>query len=169
MAVAPDEPVSGAAPAEDPAGRVRRHLELFGLADEIVHFAQSTKTAQMAADVMGCELGQIAKSLVFSVDGEPVLALVAGDRRGDADAIAHELGGESARLADQGTVARATGYGAGAVSPFALGPELDVLIDESLLRFEAVYPAAGTSSSMVRVPVARLPEVTGGRVAAIAR
>ena len=153
----------------DPAERVRRHLARFGLDEEIVYFECSTKTAQMAADAMGCELGQIAKSLVFSADGVPVVALVAGDRRGDASAIAAIMGADAAVLADPDAVLRATGYGAGAVSPFDLDPALPVLIDESLLRFEVVYPAAGTSASMVRVPSARLPETTGGRFAAIAR
>ncbi len=68
--------------------RVRSFLEQNGLLDRLVEFEQSTKTAQMAADAMGCDLGQIVKSLVFVVDDRPVLALVAGDRRGDGDAIA---------------------------------------------------------------------------------
>jgi len=153
----------------DPAERVRRHLARFGLDEAIVHFERSTKTAQMAADAMGCELGQIAKSLVFSVDGMPVVALVAGDRRGDGAAIAAVIGGRTAALADPDTVLHATGYGAGAVSPFGIDPAVPILIDESLLRFEIVYPAAGTSASMVRVPAALLPEVTGGRLAVVAR
>jgi prolyl-tRNA editing enzyme YbaK/EbsC (Cys-tRNA(Pro) deacylase) len=80
--------------------RVRTYLEAHGLADGLFEFEQSTKTAQEAADAMGCELGQIVKSLVFVVDGKPVVALVAGDRRGDTDAIAALLGGGKARFAD---------------------------------------------------------------------
>ena len=151
------------------AARVRTFLEARGLADGIVHFEESTKTAQMAADAMGCELGQIVKSLVFVVDETPVVALVAGDRRGDAGAIAHEIGGENAHFADADTVRSATGYAIGGVSPFDLPPDLTVLIDESLRRFEIVYPAAGTPSSMVRMTFEQLLEVTGGRVAPVGR
>jgi prolyl-tRNA editing enzyme YbaK/EbsC (Cys-tRNA(Pro) deacylase) len=151
------------------AARVRLFLEAHGLADEIVHFAESTKTAQMAADAMGCELGQIVKSLVFVVDETPVLALVAGDRRGDGEVIAREAGGSSARFADAETVREATGYAIGGVSPFDLPPDLLVLADESLGRYEIVYPAAGTPSSMVRMTFDRLLEVTGARLAAVGR
>jgi prolyl-tRNA editing enzyme YbaK/EbsC (Cys-tRNA(Pro) deacylase) len=151
------------------AARVRTFLEDHGLADEIVHFAESTKTAQMAADAMGCELGQIVKSLVFVVDETPVLALVAGDRRGDGAVIAHEAGGTSARFADAETVRTATGYAIGGVSPFDLPADLLVLADESLRRYEVVYPAAGTPSSMVRMTFDQLLVVTGARLAGVGR
>lgn len=151
------------------ADRVRTYLESHGLSDGIVHFEQSTKTAQMAADAMGCELGQIVKSLVFLVDDRPVLALVAGDRRGDTAAIAALVGGTSASFADAETVRSATGYAIGGVSPFDLPPELLVFIDDSLDRFDVVYPAAGTPSSMVRMTRAQLLDVSGGRVEHIAR
>lgn len=153
----------------DPVARVEAFLGERGLADGIVHFAESTKTAQLAADAMGCELGQIAKSLVFVVDGTPVLALVAGDRKGDAKAIARELGAGKARFADEGTVLAETGYPAGAVSPFDLPAELPVLVDESLQRFDVVYPAAGSASSMVRLTVRQLVDLTSGRVCSISR
>lgn len=149
------------------AERVRAFLEARSLADGLVHFEQSTKTAQMAADAMGCELGQIVKSLVVVVDGSPTLALVAGDRRGDLDAIAGLLGGAKARMADAEAVRSATGYAIGGVSPFDLPEELVVLVDDSLARFETVYPAAGTPSSMVRMRYADLLEVSRGRVARI--
>lgn len=151
------------------ADRVRAFLEAHGLADGLVVFEQSTKTAQMAADAMGCDLGQIVKSLVFVVDGiQPVVALVAGDRRGDGDAIAREMGGQRADLADAETVRAATGYAIGGVCPFDLPEDLPVLVDESLLRYEVVYPAGGTPDSMVRMSRERLIELTGGRVSAIA-
>lgn len=149
------------------AERVRAYLDAHGLSDGILTFEQSTKTAQMAADAAGCELGQIVKSLVFTVDDRPVVALVAGDRRGDADAIAAQLGGVSARFADADTVREATGYAIGGVSPFDLPADLPVLFDDSLERFAQVYPAAGTPTSMVRMGRARLVELTGARLARI--
>ncbi|MBF4510302.1 MAG: YbaK/EbsC family protein [Aeromicrobium sp.] len=162
--------MSGTRPGPGPSGsaaRVRAALAHIGLADAIVHFDRSTKTAAMAAEVMGCDLGQIAKSLVFVVDGRPVLALVAGDRRGDTAAIAREAGGISASFADADTVRSATGYAIGGVSPFDLPEDVLVLVDESLGRFEIVYPAAGTPSSMVPMSFQQLLDVSGGRVAPI--
>ncbi|MDZ4180988.1 MAG: YbaK/EbsC family protein [Coriobacteriia bacterium] len=153
--------------AKGSAARVREVLIEHGLAEEIVTFEQSTKTAQMAADAMGCELGQIVKSLVMVADGRPVVALVAGDRRGDASAIAAEVGATAARMADADTVREATGYAIGGVSPFALPASLIVLVDDSLERFDVVYPAAGTPQSMVRMPRQLLLDIAGGRVARI--
>jgi Cys-tRNA(Pro) deacylase len=147
--------------------RVRSYLEARGLAGGLFEFEQSTKTAQEAADAMGCELGQIVKSLVFVVDGAAVLALVAGDRRGDTDAIAALVGGKKARFADPETVRSATGYAIGGVSPFDLPAELPVFADSSLARFEVVYPAAGTPASMVRMDRAELFELAGATVADI--
>jgi prolyl-tRNA editing enzyme YbaK/EbsC (Cys-tRNA(Pro) deacylase) len=150
--------------------RVTAYLAGHGLADRVIHFDdRSTKTSQLAADAVGCELGQIVKSLVFVADGTPVLALVAGDRRGDAGAIAHELGAKAASFADADTVRSATGFAIGGVSPFDLPAALIVLVDDSLVRFDEVYTAGGTPSSMVRMDRERLFAIAGGRVARISR
>ncbi len=149
--------------------RVRVYLEERGLAEGLTEFEQSTKTAAQAAEAMGCELGQIVKSLVVLVDSQAVLALVAGDRRGDFDAIALEVGGTSVRMADADAVRAATGYAIGGVSPFDLSADLPVLIDESLMRYDTVFPAAGTPTSMVRMRRDRLLDLVGGRVARISR
>lgn len=150
--------------------RVTAYLAEHGLADRVISFDdRSTKTSQLAADAVGCELGQIVKSLVFVADGTPVLALVAGDRRGDGGAIAHEVGATSAAFAEADTVRSATGYAIGGVSPFDLPEDLAVLVDDSLLRFDEVYTAGGTPSSMVRMDRDRLFAIAGGRVARISR
>ena len=148
--------------------RVRAYLDTQGLTENICEFEQSTKTAAQAAEAMGCELGQIVKSLVVVVDGTTlVVALVAGDRRGDLDAIAAEAGGAKAKMADADTVRTATGYAIGGVSPFLLPESLPVFIDDSLERFEVVFPAAGTPSSMVRMCRDHLLGISRGRVARI--
>lgn len=156
-------------PVTDRSQRVRAVLEGHSLAGGIRCYDQTTGTAQAAADAVGCELGQIAKSIVFVADGVPLLAIVAGDRRGDAGAIAGIAGAREVKLADPATVLAATGYEVGSVSPFGLPSDMVVLIDESLQRFEIVLPAAGTSSSVVSLPLDRLIEITGGRVAGISR
>jgi Cys-tRNA(Pro) deacylase len=147
--------------------RVRAYLTEHLLDDQIIEFETPTKTAQQAADAAGCELGQIVKSLVFVVGDQPVLVLVAGDRRGDADAIAALMGGTEAHFADAETVRAATGYAIGGVSPFALPEGLPVLVDNSLERFETVYPAAGTPTSMVKLRRTDLLDLAGGRVACV--
>lgn len=150
--------------------RVRNFLAEYGLADSIVAFDdRSTKTCDLAAEAVGCEVGQIVKSLVFVADGRPVLALVAGDRRGDTAGIGELLGARSVHFADADTVRAATGYAIGGVSPYDLPSELTVLVDESLCRFDVVYTAAGTPSSMVRVGRDALFALAGGTVARISR
>jgi Cys-tRNA(Pro) deacylase len=148
--------------------RVRAYLDAQGLAEGLFEFEQSTKTAQQAADVMGCELGQIVKSLVFVVGDQPVMALVPGDRRGNSEALSGLFGGEPARLADAEMVRSATGYAIGGVSPFDLPSDLPVIADASLSRFDVVYPAAGTPASMVRMQLTDLLRLSDARVADIA-
>jgi prolyl-tRNA editing enzyme YbaK/EbsC (Cys-tRNA(Pro) deacylase) len=165
----PDSTTDGAR-AADSYGRVRAFLDARGLTDRIMDFEPgATKTSQMAADSAGCLLGQIAKSLVFVADGTPVLAIVAGDRKGDAGAIAAEVGARAASFADADTVRRATGYAIGGVSPFDLPAGLVVLLDESLLRFDEVYSAGGTPQTIVRMDREVLFDLVGGRVARISR
>jgi Cys-tRNA(Pro) deacylase len=148
--------------------RVRAFLSDHGLDGEVVSFDdRSTKTCELAADAVGCEVGQIVKSLVFVADGTPVLALVAGDRSGDTKAIGALVGAKSVRFADPETVRSATGYAIGGVSPYDLPKDLTVLLDDSLMRFETVFTAAGTPSSMVRVPRDVLFAIAGGRVETI--
>lgn len=146
--------------------RVRAYLEAHGLADGLFEFEpHSTKTAQQAADRMGCELGQIVKTLVFVVDGsQVVVALVAGDQRADLDAVAENVGGTKAHMANADEVREATGYAIGGVCPFGLPADLPILADDSLLRFDEVYPAAGTPDSMVRIERDVLFELAHPRV-----
>jgi prolyl-tRNA editing enzyme YbaK/EbsC (Cys-tRNA(Pro) deacylase) len=151
--------------------RVRAFLDERGLASGLMSFDdRSTKTCELAAAAVGCEVGQIVKSLVFIADETPVLALVAGDRRGDTDAIGLLLGAGRVRFADADTVRAATGYAIGGVSPYDLPEGLVVLIDDSLMRFDVVYTAAGTPTSTVRIGREVLfGLVEDGRMARISR
>ena len=150
--------------------RVRAFLAARGLDGGLLTFeVASTKTCELAAEAVGSEVGQIVKSLVFVADGRPVLALVAGDRRGDTKAIADLVGAKKVAFADAETVRRATGYAIGGVSPYDLPEDLTVLLDESLGRFATVYTAAGTPYSMVRIDRDTLFSLAGGRVARISR
>src|SRR6476646_7630079 len=123
----------------------RRVLEAaggLGLAIEVRRFPDGTKTAADAAAAIGVEVGQIVKSLVFLVDGAPVMALVAGDNRLDERKLSAANGGGRVARADADAVRAATGFPIGGVPP--LGHDLPIVIDEALLRFDEVWAAAGT-------------------------
>lgn len=147
--------------------RVYTFLADRGLLEGLVESEQSTKTAAEAADVAQCELGQIVKSLLVTVDGQPVLALVAGDKRADFDAIASIMDGKKVRMSTAELVREVTGYAIGGVCPFDLPEDLPVLVDDSLKRFERVCPAAGTPRSFVSLSLDELSNIVGGRWAAI--
>jgi len=150
--------------------RVRAALIAAGIGDVIIDLPDSARTAQMAADALGRHLGTdvpvgaIVKSLVFVADAQPVLVLMAGDRRGDAKKLKAATGAESVRLADAETVRAATGFAIGGVPPVGHSDGLPVIIDQSLARFEIVYAAAGHPHAVFPIPFARLIEATGGRV-----
>lgn len=155
-----------AAPAKSSRERVRAFLEEHGLIDGLVECEVMTKTAAQAADAAGCELGQIVKSLLVTVGGVPVLALVAGDKRANFAAIADQVaplgvtGGVAMAPAD--LVREITGYAIGGVCPFDLPQNLIVLIDSSFERFDQVTPAAGTPQSFCTIKRERFAEVVHG-------
>jgi len=129
----------------------------------IEEFSAGTPTAAEAAAAVGCELGQIVKSLVVLCDGKPVVALVPGDRRGDTDKIARAVGAGSARIASAHEVEQATGFAPGAVAPFPL-PHVDtVLMDGRLLEHRIVWAGAGSSSHIVGLAPRELARLSRAR------
>jgi prolyl-tRNA editing enzyme YbaK/EbsC (Cys-tRNA(Pro) deacylase) len=129
------------------AAKVQERLAERGLDVEVVDLPDSTRTAAEAAEACGCELGQIVKSLVFVVDGEPTMILCAGDRR------VTRIDGTPAS-ADE--VREATGFSIGGVPPLGHERDLPTIIDESLRRFERVWCAAGTPHAVFEVAIDRL-------------
>lgn len=151
-----------------PSERVQAALDAMGLDIHVVEFGASTATAPEAAAAAGCELGAIVKSLLFLIDGQPLLALVAGDRLADHKKLAARfgVGKKKVKLADAETVLRVTGYEIGGVPPLGHTVKLPTLVDESLGRFETVWAAAGTHNAVFPIAYAKLVEITGGEVAA---
>jgi prolyl-tRNA editing enzyme YbaK/EbsC (Cys-tRNA(Pro) deacylase) len=133
------------------AQRVANRLRDAGLDVEVQELPESTRTAVEAAAAVGCDVGQIVKSLVFIADGEPVLCLCAGDRRVDTSAL-----GESVRQASTNEVRAATGFAIGGVPPLGHDSSLRTVVDESLGRFETVWCAGGTPRAVFE---ARLDEL----------
>ena len=148
--------------------RVRAALREKGVDTEIVEFAQSTCTAQEAADAIGTSVAQIVKSLVFVAGGQPFLALVSGANQADTDKLAALMGAPVER-ADARIVREATGFAIGGVPPVGHATSLVTFIDEDLLQFEEVYAAAGTPHAIFRITPQELVRITGGRVVALAR
>jgi prolyl-tRNA editing enzyme YbaK/EbsC (Cys-tRNA(Pro) deacylase) len=143
--------------------RVRDALVAAGLDDRVIELAETARSAQDAADSIGCELGAIVKSLVFAVNGRAVMALVAGDRQCDTKALPAVLGLDGkCRRADADLVREATGFAIGGIAPIGHATTLPIAIDTSLARFETVYAAAGHSHCVFPVSYPELVRLTGG-------
>jgi prolyl-tRNA editing enzyme YbaK/EbsC (Cys-tRNA(Pro) deacylase) len=145
--------------------RVSSFLREAGAEARIEEFPSQTPTAADAAAAVGCELQQIVKSLVFIADGRPVLALVPGDRRGDAAKIARAAGRERAKVARAEEVEQTTGFTPGAVSPFALR-EIDVvLMERTLFQHALVWAGAGSPNHLVGITPRELGRLSRARPA----
>jgi len=145
--------------------RVRARLAELGAASEVIELSDTARSAQDAADSIGTELGSIVKSLVFAVAGQPVMALLAGDRQCDTKALPAELRLEGkCKRADADLVRDATGFAIGGVAPVAHVLALPIVIDASLARFETVYAAAGHPYCVFATSLAELERLTGGIV-----
>lgn len=152
-----------------PLERVQAHFERLPFPLEIILFEQSTSTSALAAQALGVEVGQIAKTLVFKgkekEDGEvpSVIVVTSGDVKVDSKKL-KELAGFKPKFADGDEALAITGYPPGGVCPFGLPLKIPVFIDVSMSRFPVVYAAAGTANSAVPVTVEQLLAATGGRL-----
>jgi Cys-tRNA(Pro) deacylase len=149
------------------AVRVAAAARDIGLEVELREFSEGTRTAEDAARAIGVEVGQIVKSLVFTLDGSLVLALVSGRNRLDEARLARVLGGSEVGRADAAGVRRATGFAIGGVPPFGHPASLATAIDEDLLTYDEVWAAAGTPRDVFAITPADLVRATGGTVAAL--
>ncbi len=134
-----------------------------GLGIAVKQFPQGTRTATDAANAIGCEVGQIVKSLVFLAGGRPVVALVSGSNRLDETRLAKVAGGPVAK-ADAAVVRTATGYAIGGVPPFGHANEIPVFMDRDLLEHPVVWAAAGRPDSVFEITPERLRELSSATV-----
>ncbi|HYS93885.1 MAG TPA: YbaK/EbsC family protein [Candidatus Acidoferrales bacterium] len=144
--------------------RVQAALDALGLRRAVIELPVEARTSQQAADAVGVGVGQIAKSLVFTVDGAPVMVIASGTNRVDERKLA-TLAGGNVRRADADTVKRATGYTIGGVPPLGHETALRIWIDEDLLRHDLIYAAGGVSDCVFPLTPGELLKATGGSVA----
>lgn len=147
------------------AQRFQDVLDVAGITAEVLELPQSTRTAKEAAAAIGCDIAQIAKSLVFRrLDtDQPVLVIASGPNRVDEEAISNYLQAPIA-MADPDFVRASTGYAIGGVPPLGYNVSIETFIDQDLLSFDIIWAAAGTPRSVFSVSPERLVEATAGRV-----
>jgi prolyl-tRNA editing enzyme YbaK/EbsC (Cys-tRNA(Pro) deacylase) len=146
---------------------IDRFLEAARVLDhpvEVRRFPEGTKTAEDAARAIGCEVGQIVKSLVFVADGQPVLALTSGANRVDTELLAELAGARDVRRADAEEARSATGFAVGGTPPFGHPTRLRTFLDRDLLAHRHVWAAAGTPDSVFRTSPSELQRSAGAEV-----
>jgi prolyl-tRNA editing enzyme YbaK/EbsC (Cys-tRNA(Pro) deacylase) len=152
-------------PLPPAAQRVQDALKGLGRSYVVRQLDHSTRTASEAAQAVGCQVAQIAKSLVFRgrISGRPVLVIACGANRVSETRLA-DLLGEEVVMADPDFVRQHTGFSIGGVPPVGLADRLAIFIDEDLLRFDVIWSAAGTPHAVFPMPPGDLAALTGGQV-----
>lgn len=140
--------------------RAKAHLEKFGLAERIRLFDESSATVELAAHAVGCEPAHIAKTLSFRGPEAPILIVAAGDAKIDNSKFKAHFHTKATMLPHD-EVEALVGHAVGGVCPFGVEPGVQVYLDQSLRRFETIYPAAGTAASAVRLSPAELETASG--------
>jgi prolyl-tRNA editing enzyme YbaK/EbsC (Cys-tRNA(Pro) deacylase) len=143
--------------------KVIRSAEALGLDVSVQRLDASTRTVKEAAEAVGCHEAEIAKSIVFVCDGDPIVCVASGKHRIDVDKVAETLDCAEIRQAAPDEVRASTGYAIGGVPPF--GHDLPVILDSALLDHERVWAAAGDPHSLFQVDPRRLAECCEATVA----
>ena len=135
--------------------KAKTHLKKYNLEERIILFDTSSATVALAAEALGCEEARIAKSLSFSLGDSAILVVAAGDARVDNRKFKDRFEAKPRMLAFD-EVEMKIGHAVGGVCPFGINEGVKVYLDESLRRFDIVYPAAGTASSAVKLTLSEL-------------
>lgn len=160
--------MADASPLSASARRVQRALDSAGVEATITEYDVPARTSAEAAVVLGCRVGEIAKSLVFrTAEDRPVLVIASGANRVDEAKVAAALG-TGIRKADAAFVRQVTGFAIGGIPPLAHATPIATLIDRDLLGYALVYAAGGTPNAMFPIRPADLVRVSGGTPADVA-
>lgn len=136
---------------------VRNYLRSFGMEERIQEFEVSSATVELAAQAVGCEPARIAKTLSFKVGEEPILIVTAGDAKIDNRKYKDKFGKKAVMLSPD-EVVTLIGHAIGGVCPFGVPETVSVYLDESMKRFETVFPAAGSSNSAIEMNMEELKQ-----------
>lgn len=140
--------------------KVREYFAEKGIDDRIQEFEVSSATVELAAAALGCEGKRIAKTLSFHVEDKVILIVAAGDARIDNPKYKAQFGTKAKMLAFE-EAEPLIGHAVGGVCPFAVNDGVEVYLDESLKRFETVFPACGSSNSAIELTIPELEELSG--------
>ena len=135
--------------------RVREYFKNFGIENRILEFDVSSATVELAAQALGCEGCRIAKTISFMVDGGAVLIVCAGDAKID-NAKYKAYFGTKAKMLSYEEASELIGHTVGGICPFATNEGVKIYLDESLKRFETVFPACGSSNSAIELTIPEL-------------
>lgn len=142
--------------------RVKAYFNTLGIADKILEFDTSSATVALAAQALGCEEARIAKTLSFEMGEGCILVVCAGDVKIDNSKFKATFH-TKAKMLPHDVVAQLTGHAVGGVCPFAVNEDVKVYLDESLKRFETVFPAAGSSNSAIELTISELEKYSTPR------
>jgi prolyl-tRNA editing enzyme YbaK/EbsC (Cys-tRNA(Pro) deacylase) len=137
--------------------RVISYFKQFEMEDRIIEVSESSATVELAAQAFHCEPERIAKSLSFNADGRIVLIVAAGDAKIDNRKYKEEFG-VKAKMLNASEVEDVIGHAVGGVCPFAVNEGVEIYLDESLKRFETVFPACGSGNSAIELTIGELEE-----------
>ena len=140
--------------------RVKEYFGKYNMADHIQEFEVSSATVELAALALNCEGCRIAKSLTFKVAEKPIMIVVAGDAKIDNAKYKAQFAAKAKMLTAEEAV-ELIGHAVGGVCPFAVNEGVTVYLDESLKRFETVFPACGSSNSAIELTIEELEKYSG--------
>ena len=149
---------------KEPVKRVEKILKEFDQTQKVIILDTSARTALEAASSLSCEVGAIVKSLLFKTENTFTLCLVAGDKKASLNKIKRSLSIKDALLADADDVKKITGYTIGGVSPVGHVNKIDILMDNSLERFNLLYAAAGHPNCVFKINFKDLQKITNGLI-----
>ena len=149
---------------KEPVKRVEKSLKLFNPKMNVILLDSSARTAIEAASSLGCEVGAIVKSLLFKTENIFTLFLVSGDKKASLNKIKKTLNIKDASMASADDVKNITGFTIGGVSPVGHVNKMDILIDNSLVRFKNLYAAAGHPNCVFKTNFQDLQKITNGSV-----
>ena len=139
--------------------KAKKHLEKYNLETRIIKFEESTATVALAAEALGVTEGEIAKSMSFIVNDNPILVIVAGDKKIDNHKFKEEFK-VKAKMIPFDQVEEYIGHAAGGVCPFGINDNVFVFLDISLKQYEYIYPACGTSNTAVKLLISELEKAS---------